>query len=286
MSDAPEGPSAEDTHYEEYLDIASGFLSDTLHSRAGFAAFRHFEGIQRDTVRLIARSSFFSNRQQHEPFLFHDPDYYFHYMLRRGSFPFFSHSLSSPASYDPPAVWALFWALARAEHEFLYQFVPFWSNEERLTGHLVSQVFERIREFGTHWTSLDLSSKEESFLRISYADTATARREGITGADLGLVVHGRFSSREEFFKVARFQAKKADRNKTQIRLDQTQGLECVFDLRPIRGEAENQLRTLRPRVGGHTRHIGRVQAVEDQLASRRPRLDDSCRVRERQVEEQ
>jgi hypothetical protein len=154
-----------------------------------------------------------------------DPEFW-HFSSRRlrPDFRLFVRSLINPQAYDPQAIWALFWALAKAEHEFLYRYIPFWSHEERLTGHLVSQMVERLEEFHPHWRVLT-ASDHESKCEIWYADTATARRESVTGADLGLVVHARFPNQEEFFKVARFQAKKADRSgKAAIDLNQVEAL--------------------------------------------------------------
>lgn len=170
-----------------------------------------------------------------------DPDF-FEFMMRRiGPFPrrwptgnvreFFEQLLGTPASFDPRPFWSLFWALAKAEHQFLMKHVPFWSNEERLTGHLVSQMTERIDEFGGHWTALSADAQRESRCEIWYADTATARQEKITGADLGLVVHAKLPDKRDFFKVARFQAKKADLNgQSVIDLDQIDALTRTDDL--------------------------------------------------------
>jgi len=60
---------------------------------------------------------------------------------------------------------------------------------------------------------------------VWYADTATSRKESLTGADLGLIIHARLPGQDEFFKVARFQAKKVDRfGKARIDVDQTKAL--------------------------------------------------------------
>lgn len=121
-------------------------------------------------------------------------------------------------------MWALFWALAKAEHEFLYRFVPFWSHEERLTGHFLSQILERIAEFSSPWHILATTGvkSEDSHLRVWYADIATHRQESVTGADMGLVVHAKFKGHEEFLKVMRLQAKKVSpTGRATIDLDQT-----------------------------------------------------------------
>ena len=156
---------------------------------------------------------------------------FLHFYLKR-SHPdhrsFFDQILASPSSYEPSSLWALFWALAQAEHEFLSRYVPFWSHEERLTGHLVSQIVERLEDFAPYWASLSGApeSESENHCRIFYADTATARRESLTGADFGLVIQARFGKQQpEYFKVARFQAKKVEKSGSAlIDFDQVEAL--------------------------------------------------------------
>ena len=110
---------------------------------------------------------------------------------------FIEELLATPTSYNPKGVWALFWALAKAEHNFLHKYVPYWSHEERLTGHLVSQLIDRLEEFGDAWATLNESTEPKATCRIWYADTATGRREATTGADLGLIVQAKFRDQDE-----------------------------------------------------------------------------------------
>ncbi len=199
---------------EAYIQIAADVCGDALRGRTGFGAFRHFEDLFRSSLKLALDSGFlvagppvpwFHGHPFHEDWLYEASRYG---SGRRGVL---QSLLGVPASYDPRPVWALFWALAKAEHEFLRRYVPFWSHEERLTGHLVSQIVERAEEFGVYWSALSSGITDRPECRLWYADTAAGRRERATGADLGVVVQGRFSGGAEFFKVARFQAKKLDR---------------------------------------------------------------------------
>jgi hypothetical protein len=209
--------------------IAAAIAERPTASRAGFGAFRKSDDLFRNTVRLILESGLFAPPQLGGAPFWPDPDYWYHFLRR---FPasqvrFFKEVLSQPSSYDPTCMWALFWALAKAEHEFLYRFVPFWSHEEGLTGHLLSQMLERIAEFAAPWRALAATGAkgEDSHLRFWYADIATNRQESLTGADLGLVVHAKFGGNEEFLKVLRFQAKKVSRSgRAKIDLDQTVAL--------------------------------------------------------------
>ena len=200
------------TSDQRYLASVNRVLDTALASRGGFGAFRHYEELFRDTARLawesgLLRSPLPGVGSPH-------PHFYeeWWYMLRGGASTrfLFRHILADPSSYEPRALWALFWALAQAEHDFLYLFAPFWSHEERLTGHLVSQAVMQLDNFGAAWRDLAGVATSEPLCRITYIDTATANQEKYTGGDLGLVIHGRYSPHAEFFKAAVLQAKKAD----------------------------------------------------------------------------
>jgi hypothetical protein len=186
--------------YESYVRLAAGVVEGVSRGRAGFGAFHEFVGISRETIRLVMNSGFFANNEKPGfPAWLVDGEF-LHFYLRRARPDhryFVDQVLASPAAYDPACMWALFWALARAEHEFLFRYVPFWSNEERLTGHLVSQLIERVEDFAPHWASLNGApeAEAENHCRLFYADTATARRESKTGADFGLVIHAHLGKR-------------------------------------------------------------------------------------------
>jgi hypothetical protein len=222
---------------EALLGLARTLSRRALKGHSGLGALRHHRSVAMETARLISQSGVLDLEHEAKSFPLGvwgiDPEYLF-------DFPPFRHhaehfvlrlvgaTLVHPSSFDPSPMWALWWALVKAEHEFLSRFVPFWSNEERLTGHLVSQLAERIDEFRPHWRSLaegDSGAAGTPRCELQYFDTATARQEKLTGADLGLVVHAQFPWHDEFFKVARFQAKKADRGgKARLDLDQLETL--------------------------------------------------------------
>jgi hypothetical protein len=204
-------------NFERFVQLALEIGERHVRSRGGFGAFRNFRRICLDSLMLALESGFFT-RNLHEsvhPALFNDK-FFFDFYMRRGKFHpnfiyFFEKILSNPASFNPPCLWALFWALAKGEHEFLLRYTPYWSHEERLTGHFISQLITRIEDFEIHWADLeDNQSENKSYCRIHYIDTATARQEKETGADLGLIIQAQFPRQEEFFKAVRFQAKKVD----------------------------------------------------------------------------
>ncbi|MEH2462193.1 hypothetical protein [Nostoc sp.] len=61
-------------------------------------------------------------------------------------------------------------------------------------------------------------------MQIYYADTANQSRKGRTGADFGLIIQARYGNQREFFKVARFQAKKVEGSSARIDLEQVEAL--------------------------------------------------------------
>jgi hypothetical protein len=68
-------------------------------------------------------------------------------------------------------------------------------------------------------------SSDKTYCRIHYVDTATASREAITGADLGLIIQAQLPRQQEYFKAARFQSKKVSKSgSARIDLDQAEKL--------------------------------------------------------------
>ena len=208
--------------YESYIQLALNIGEQHTRSRAGFGAFRHFQSVCRSSVALALESAFFSDiNRQPSPFHLLDEELFFDFLMRKGrprpNFRyFFEKALANPASFNPSCLWALFWAVAKAEHDFLTRYIPYWSHEERLTGHLVSQL-----------AALDSANQlpDKTHCRIHYVDTATASREAITGADLGLIIQAQLPRQQEYFKAARFQAKKVSKSgSARIDLDQAEKL--------------------------------------------------------------
>lgn len=212
---------------DSYAPLAAAIANPAMQSRVGFGTFRKHRQLFEQSHRLIARSSLLAPPDAAiHPMWPLDPEY-LHFALRHGEYnhSHFFRYLTSPRVFQPRCVWALFWALVKSEHQFARRFLPFWSHEERLTGHFISQICERIDEFAVHWSSLAGDDPKRSWLDIWYADTATANLEKVTGADLGLIVHGQYAGDEEFYKVARFQVKKVPSSNTaRIDLSQTKAL--------------------------------------------------------------
>lgn len=211
-----------------YLDLARTVIGGACRCREGFGALEENGSAFHDTYRLIDRSALVAGSLEHLSCPLGRGRNYFNPV---GLFESF---LASPRNLVPSAVWALFWSLAQAEHEFLTEFIPYWSHEERLTGHLVAKMLASFQAFQSHWRELDKPPQgrgaSRSLFQLKYMDTATARQEGITGADLGFVVHAQLHGRREFFKAVRFQAKKAMGESVQIDLDQVEALNARTNL--------------------------------------------------------
>lgn len=205
-----------------YIEIAKAAVGRASRTREGFGALPENHGAFGDTYHLIQRSSLITGDLHDHEHPFCDCHRY------RDPVGLFELFLADPKHFAPTPIWALFWSLAQAEHEFLTDFIPYWSHEERLTGHLVSKMLDRCRTFQDHWRDLDRPGRDgghpNSWFQMKYIDTATARQEKLTGADLGLIVHARLHGHREFFKAVRFQAKKANPSQVMIDLDQVEAL--------------------------------------------------------------
>jgi hypothetical protein len=215
----------------ELFKKAQDIAKNWTRSRSGFGAFRHHQVIFQCTANLVLESGIFTYPQSlsDQIFLSEEDCLYLllGHRLRINYKSFFENLLAKPATFEPRTTWALFWALATAEHQFMYRYTPYWSHEERLTGHLVSQIVERLEDFGAHWRHLNQATQPSSSdIKVYYADTAIGLRESITGADLGLIIQARYGDQPEFFKVVRFQAKKTQNggDNADINLQQVDAL--------------------------------------------------------------
>lgn len=219
----------ENENNDSYKELAASIANPAIQSRVGFGTFRKFQRLFERSHELIARSSLLAPPEGGAPSLWAIDPEFLHFALRHGHGQYnhshFIRYLTSPSVFEPTCVWALFWAIAKAEHQFSIKYLPFWSHEERLTGHFISQICERIEEFNVHWSSLVGNASQPSWLDVWYADTSIGNREKETGADLGLIVHGQYAGDDEFYKIVRFQVKKVPSSNTaRIDLTQTKSL--------------------------------------------------------------
>lgn len=103
-----------------------------------------------------------------------------------------------------------FKSLIRAEQRFLSRFVPQRSNEERLTGHLVSEMAAAIDLAKPYFKEASLKRYEISKqIDFFYYDTSKGGKlEKKTGADLALTILVDLPDFPKLYKTIIFQAKK------------------------------------------------------------------------------
>ncbi|MEH2027772.1 MAG: hypothetical protein V7K62_30170 [Nostoc sp.] len=213
----------ENNEFDRLVNKVKPLVKSWTRNRSGFGSFQHYKKLLWHTALLVKKSGIFVSPKSLSTPIFLKPD-----LLRlfiSNYRDFYENILTNPNTFQPTTIWALFWALSTAEHQFMFRFTPFWSNEERLTGHFVSQIMERLEDFGVHWRQLtEVTQPSLSEMQVYYADTANESREAFTGADFGLIIQARYENQPEFFKVARFQAKKVEGGSAGINLEQVEAL--------------------------------------------------------------
>lgn len=109
-----------------------------------------------------------------------------------------------------PLMRTLFKAFVYGEYRFAFRYCPLSSHEERLTGHLISELFSALAAVGSAVSkkSLELYGTEIE-LDFAYEDLAAGRRETYTGADFGIVFYVNLPGMPSpHIRSAAFQAKK------------------------------------------------------------------------------
>lgn len=134
---------------------------------------------------------------------------------------------SNCAKFPNITSWLIYWAALEAQHRFSSVFCGIASHEERLTGHLVSELFAakdrlidevtgRIETFKTGRTDAVpeiLDDLQEGLGGdFAYADLSTKGQEQHTGADFGLILKREFNFAPDAFVPLRLQAKKSGSN--------------------------------------------------------------------------
>lgn len=214
-----EDSEVKQNQFADYLKRATELVMAWTGSRSGFGAMLGGKGGFSPTAELICESSFFNPRLPRDVVagMFDMGSNWYRAQLVWQRL-LFDEILTTPESFRPFPIWSLFWSMAKAEHRFLNRFLPFWSHEERLTGHLVSQMMERFKEFSTDWQGLARiqCQDNDSSCAIIYADTSANRQEALTGSDFAVIFDVRFPKHDPYLKVVRFQAKKACSSSTAI----------------------------------------------------------------------
>jgi len=122
---------------------------------------------------------------------------------------------------------------------FLNKYIPQNSHEERLTGHLISEVASSLSIIGEVFKQKAFELyHSELCLDFHYADLSARLNERVTGADFGLIFHINLPDYQEKINVAIVQAKKLDK-RGRIDIDQFRALEnftkefgyyCFYDM--------------------------------------------------------
>ena len=164
---------------------------------------------------------------------------YFHKFLKRNGYSHLRSLLKDETSFESPLFYLLFKAFVYAEIKFISNYIPQNSHEERLTGHLISEIANSL-------SIIKETFKEKAFklyqsdldLEFHYADLSSNNREKHTGADLGLIFHINLPDYQEKVNVAIIQAKKFN-ERASINLKQIETLKkyaensafyCFYDM--------------------------------------------------------
>ncbi len=168
----------------------------------------------------IGLCSYFRKNNLHFFERYWNMDYFFHHhfhpkcfhrSLSKNGIAHLRNLLKDESSFESPLFYLLFKAFVYAEIKFIINYVPQNSHEERLTGHLISEIAnsldiinETFREkaFELYQSKVDLE--------FHYADLSSNNNEKYTGADLGLIFHINLPDYQEKVNVAIIQSKKFD----------------------------------------------------------------------------
>jgi len=117
--------------------------------------------------------------------------------------------LNTDDYFDNELFQMLFKAFVYAEARFISNYIPQNSNEERLTGHLISEYSSALGviQKAFHEKARQIYTEDLS-LEFSYVDLSSYNREKITGADFGIMFHINLPDYPEEVRTAIFQAKK------------------------------------------------------------------------------
>ncbi|MCL2064735.1 MAG: hypothetical protein FWG98_10265 [Candidatus Cloacimonetes bacterium] len=138
---------------------------------------------------------------------------YIHSFLTKNGMFYLRNLLKNEVAFDNPLFYMLFKAFVYAEIKFIYNFVPQNSHEERLTGHLVSEIANSLSIIKETFEQKAFELYHSNvILEFHYADLSANNNEKNTGADLGLIFHINLPDYQEKVNVAIIQSKKFNNN--------------------------------------------------------------------------
>jgi hypothetical protein len=133
-----------------------------------------------------------------------------------------------------PLLDIFFKALVRAEIRLIGRYIPQRSNEERLTGHFVSEIDNAI--CNVKWLfekeSIYLYGEKRTIDFFYYDLSKGGKIEKQTGADLGFVLRIDLPDYPRYIQAVNFQAKKIEANFARINKEQHKTLEKKFPNNP------------------------------------------------------
>ncbi len=138
--------------------------------------------------------------------------------------------LNDKTVFISPLYHVLFRSFVSAEQKFISNYIPQNSHEERLTGHLVSELENAL--FILQETFEQMSQEiygQKVHVEFHYADLSSNNQEKYTGADLGLIFHVNLPDFPETFRVAAIQAKKMKDSGAIINIEQKEQLIEMYD---------------------------------------------------------
>ncbi|PIE78289.1 MAG: hypothetical protein CSA15_08580 [Candidatus Delongbacteria bacterium] len=164
---------------------------------------------------------------------------YFHRFLSKNGISYLRNLLKDESSFENPLFYLLFKAFVYAEIKFIVNYIPQNSHEERLTGHLISEIANSLNIINETFEQKAFElyqSKVE--LDFHYADLSSNNREKYTGADLGLIFHVNLPDYQEKVNVAIIQSKKFDKRasidlrqiETLKKFAEESGYYCFYDM--------------------------------------------------------
>ena len=219
MSKRPKDPDNPEDGTSSHEGTPPQVPRELYRSLHGLGALRGHRQVANCTLETVLESGLFEPPSSMGAWPLVDPEYLFHFHGRRhiGVHTFFRDMLGSPETVAQHPMWHLFWALTEGTQQFVSRYIRFWSHEERLTGHLITEVI-RSAEGGTERFD---ASPLRGRVSLYYADIAARSMERKTGADFALIIQIATPGGGESFKVALFQAKKVGPNgKARVDINQ------------------------------------------------------------------
>jgi hypothetical protein len=137
--------------------------------------------------------------------------------------------LNESAMYPSPLYQLLFKSFVAAEGKFIRNYIPQNSHEERLTGHLVSELENGlfILHDSFEETAASIYGKPVP-LNFYYADLSSNSQEKHTGADLGFIFYVNLPDLPKHIRIAAIQAKKAGPSSAVIDAGQLDTISRVY----------------------------------------------------------